>query len=271
MVMLKNVKVGFSKFNDGSRFEPGSDLRYTGSVVLEEGSDNYKLVRLEIMTELRDGGVSRKRAEEIFKTKMKEDEKYAENQDDVDPELCRFFWAGSTSKPLITRKQDGRVIKSKDKDDVNTYGESVFQVWGGDTVNLLVKVKYFPRYSKLAVWPQHIHIVKDSGDKEGISEYYDDMTEGDILDEGKKKESPNEGDFDDFEEENPKKPVRRRTKPSHRVKKESSNEGDFDDLEEETPKKPVRRRKRRSVGKSMSEEDKTVSETTTEEDYQWKE
>ena len=294
MVMLKNVKVGFSKFNEGSRFEPNSDLRYTGSVILEEGDENYKAVRKAIMSELKNCGVRKDRAERIFESKVKEEEKHAENQVEVDPELCRFFWAGSTTKPLITRKQDGRVIQSKDKDDVDTYGESVFQVWGGDTINLLIKVKYFPKFSKLAVWPQHIHIVTDSDKKEGVTEYFDEMTGGDPKDlknsdggdeddddwdEAPKKSKPvrkkggskktpevDEDDGDDWDETPKKsKPVR---KKRGFKKTPEVDEGDEDDDWDETPKKSKPVRKKRGSSKTPKV-DNTVNEEETGEDFKW--
>ena len=278
MVRLKRVVVGFSKFNEGSQYDKNSEIRYTGSVILEEGDENYKLIRKEILSVLKKAGVSKERAFDMFDAKVKQAPEHALNQTEVDPDLCRFFWSGSTSKPLITRKIDeDTVIKSKSADDVAQYGDSVFQVWGGDIINLQVKVRYFPKHKKLAVWPQHIHIVKDSDNKEDVSEgseSFNDMVELDSPSNTEK------ADVSDWEDEKPKTVVKKRASKKTPTKSEGDDGGWGDD---EKPKKVVKKRATRKTSKpkpvkesegddDWGDDDKTVKESETSEEFSgWKE
>ena len=174
-IYLKRVTVGFSKFNEGSKFADGP-LYYSGSVILEAGSPDFKMLQKSFLEFLGSKGVSKQQIIEFFNKKVSADERYAKDQEVCEPEKCRFFWTKSKIKPIISKYIDGKLIRSnKLKEDELPLYEQALNIFGGDIINLKVKLEYFPAFSQLACWPSAIHIIKDSPKKEIEDNEWNDL------------------------------------------------------------------------------------------------
>ena len=174
-IYLKKVTLGFTKLNEGSRFNEGP-LYYSGSIIIEKGGADYKMLQRAFFDFLAAKGLSKEKIIEVFESKIKASDEYGEKQEVVDADKCLFFWVKSKVKPVISKYIDGKLIKSNTlKDEDRPIYEDALTTYGGDLVNIRVKLEWFPKYGQFACWPSAVHIIKDSPHKDVMDPEWNDL------------------------------------------------------------------------------------------------
>ena len=81
VILLKSVETGFSAFNAGSKYKAESKLYYQGSVVLKKGSENFNLVKKAFAKEFEEFPTIKKAEKSVlFDQKMRSPEKNEEGE-----------------------------------------------------------------------------------------------------------------------------------------------------------------------------------------------
>ncbi len=150
-VYLNGVKVVFANLNTPKAYAEGDVPRYSVSLALEKGSDNFnKLVKA-----IKDVAVSNKLKEEKVKSLLAS--KFKDLPDGVDQyvsdlgEDYKMFNASSKSEPDILDK----------------FGASTeAKVFSGDTINIKLVLGYYKKFDKLAAWPNKIAIFEKATRKD---------------------------------------------------------------------------------------------------------
>ena len=156
-IVLKDIKIGYSKFSEPTSMTPADTPKYKGSLLIYKGDENFMKVdtALKAITKNLDAALAQK----FYDQKVKEvKEKYRTNENE------RAFWVSSSYRPRVSIITTGEVeTLADDIEDKDIPAK--FLVTGGSTVNIEVLFRYFEPTKdrpspQLAAWPQAILLKK---------------------------------------------------------------------------------------------------------------
>ena len=146
-IILKNARVVYASIKTPYRFEK-ADPRYTLSLLVEVGDENYKAFTNAVKEVFKDNSVKGAKAKELFDQKVKAIPEKAEEYIDDLNDKHRLISLTSKKQPKVYFLEDGELVVDSEQ-----------RVFPGAVINVKARIMYTTVYKKLMTQPLKISIV----------------------------------------------------------------------------------------------------------------